>query len=92
MPTLASCGKWWPLATICVPMMMSASPASIFLMISRISISDGTRSEESMATRASGKRSATSSAMRSTPGPQATSASGSPHLGHFSGIGSAKPQ
>ena len=42
--------------------------------------------------RASGKRSATSSAMRSTPGPQATSESGSPHLGHFSGIGSEKPQ
>ena len=26
------CGKWWPLATICVPMMMSASPASMLLM------------------------------------------------------------
>ena len=35
---------------------------------------------------------ATSSAMRSTPGPQATSESGSPHLGHFSGSGSEKPQ
>ena len=55
MPTVASCGKWWPLATICVPMMMSASPASMFLMISRISMSEGTRSEDSRATRAVGK-------------------------------------
>ena len=42
------------------------------LMIWRISTSEGTRSEESKATRAPGKRSATSSAIRSTPGPQAT--------------------
>ena len=27
MPTVASSGKLWPLATICVPMMMSISPA-----------------------------------------------------------------
>ena len=31
MPTVARSGKWWPLATICVPMMMSASPASMLL-------------------------------------------------------------
>ena len=81
MPTVVSCGKWWPLATICVPMTISASPDSIDLMISRISMSDGTRSEERSASRAAGKRARTSSAMRSTPGPQATSESRRAALG-----------
>ena len=48
-------GKWWPLATICVPMMMSISPASISRMISRISVRPGMRSDDSSASARLGK-------------------------------------
>ena len=50
------------------------------------------RSDESSTMRASGKRSATSSAMRSTPGPQATRLSSASHFGQRFGSGSEKPQ
>ena len=45
-------------------------------------IGDQMVSEVTIAVRASGNSSATSSAMRSTPGPQATRLSSSPHSGH----------
>ncbi len=53
---------------------------------------EGVRSLDRIARRASGKSSATSSAMRSTPGPQATSDSSAPQLGHSSGRGTNLPQ
>ena len=49
-------------------------------------------SEVTIAVRASGNSSATSSAMRSTPGPQATRLSSSPHSGQASGGGMTWPQ
>ena len=91
-PTVDSSGKLWPLATIWVPMTICASPSAISRSTSRNCSMPGTRSEERIATRASGHRSRTSSAIRSTPGPHGTSASTAPHLGQPSGWGSEKPQ
>ena len=48
--------------------------------------------EVTTAVRASGNSAATSSAMRSTPGPQATRLSSSPHSGHSRGGGMTWPQ
>jgi len=47
---------------------------------------------DSSTRRASGKRSATSSAMRSMPGPHGTSECSAPHFGQVSGIGVNVPQ
>ena len=52
----------------------------------------GVRSLDSSTRRASGKSSATSSAMRSTPGPHGTSECSAPQFGHVSGIGTKVPQ
>ena len=52
----------------------------------------GVRSLDRSTRRESGNNSATSSAMRSMPGPHATSEFSASQFGHFSGIGTNLPQ
>ena len=73
-------------------MTMSISPASIAATNSAARCGDQMVSEVTIAVRASGNSSATSSAIRSTPGPQATRLSSSPHSGQALGGGITWPQ
>jgi hypothetical protein len=73
-------------------MTMSISCASIRLTNSAAFAGDQIVSLVTIAVRASGHKAATSSAMRSTPGPQATSESSSLHSGHARGVGMTWPQ
>ena len=91
-PTSVSCGKLWPLATSCVPITMSTSPAATAASSLRSRSAPPGKSLESTMQRFSGNSSATSSAMRSTPGPQATSVSNVPQAGAGLGRRSAWPQ
>src|SRR3546814_6227922 len=68
-------------------MMMSTSPASTWATNSAALAGDHRVSLVTIAVRASGKRSFTSSATRSTPGPQATRLSSSSHSGQSRGGG-----
>ena len=70
----------------------SASPEEIRAIVSRISVRFVVKSLERIAAGTSGKRSATSSATRSTPGPQGTSLPLTPQAGQSPGRGSTKPQ
>jgi hypothetical protein len=79
------------LATICVPMMMSASPAAIASISAFSARADPKRSDDSTFTRASGNSAATSSASRSTPGPTGASRPSTPQAGQASGIGFVSP-
>ena len=69
-PTSVRTGKLWPLATSWVPMTMSTSPFAIASSSSAqpLHAADACRSTSRWCAR-SGKRAATSSASRSTPGP-----------------------
>ncbi len=80
-----------PLATICVPMMMSAPPSAMAAICSFTARAEPKRSEDSTATRACGKRSATSSASRSTPGPTGAIRPSTPQEGQASGMGFVAP-
>ena len=73
-------------------MMISTSPPSTLSTNSAALAGDHRVSLVTIAVRASGKRSATSSATRSTPGPQATRLSSSSHSGHSRGGGMTWPQ
>jgi hypothetical protein len=79
------------LATICVPMTMSASPPAIASISALSARAEPKRSEDSTLTRASGNSAATSSASRSTPGPTGASRPATPQAGHTSGIGFVSP-
>ena len=80
-------GKSWPLATICVPTSTSISPPAKRER-DRYRSAVVAASRSSRATRAAGKRSATSASMRSVPAP--TASSGPPHAGQRSGTGPAR--
>lgn len=81
----------WPLATSWVPMMISAPPAAISAIFSFRARAVPKRSDERTATRALGKRSATSSASRSTPGPTGASRPSAWHDGQAAGMGFDSP-
>ena len=71
---------------------MSIAPSSIRATKSAARAGDQIVSDVTTAVRASGKSAATSSAIRSTPGPQATNVSSFWHSGHSRGTGSTCPQ
>ena len=73
-------------------MTMSIASASICATNSAARAGDQMVSDVTIAVRASGKSAATSSAIRSTPGPQATRLSSSPHSGQAFGGGITWPQ
>ena len=77
-PTKVRFGKLWPLATICVPIRISISLSSMRATSSRTASPSGVVSEEKISMRAFGKKSRTSSSMRSTPGPIEVKESGAP--------------
>ena len=87
-PTSVRSGKWWPLAMIWVP-----SSTSIGVGLHGLhdrGRGGGVRASVSLvitATRALGSSSASSSARRSTPGPEAVSRPTAPQLGQCSGVG-----
>ena len=92
-PTSVSSGKLWPLATSCVPMMRS-----IFAARRRVELRAqpldpaGKVGRQHQRPRRRGTAPPTSSARRSTPGPQAVSVSASWHCGQTSGAASTWPQ
>jgi hypothetical protein len=73
-------------------MTASTSPASIRRTISVAAFGPVSVSLVAISQRRSGNSAATSSASRSTPGPQAASVSAAPHAGHVLGIGRLWPQ
>ena len=87
-----SLGKLWPLAIIWVPITTSTSWARIERTISAAWAGLPTVSPETTMKRASGSSIATSSATRSTPGPQALKLSAVPQSGQIDGRGASKPQ
>ena len=91
-PTRVRCGKCQPLATICVPMMRSTSRFAIRCAASAAACGPGMVSLAITSRRASGNTAATSSVMRSTPGPIGTRVASAAQVGQAGGIGSAWPQ
>ena len=72
-PTSVRSGKWWPLAMIWVPIRMSTAWLSMASTSAAAALASPAVSLVITASRASGRISASSSARRSTPGPEAVS-------------------